>query len=151
MNGSALVLAAHGSRSDERANSIIHGHAERVAVMTDFDEVAVGFHHGLPTFATVLDTLNATDVTVVPMMTSEGYFSTEVLPRELRRNRRYPLLRVRQTKPMGFVFSTSNRPTPRSWWSVTEPRDTSGAGQRPSKWPPTCSTRLPVVKCSMRF
>lgn len=103
MNGSALVLAAHGSRSDERANAIIHGHAVRVAVMTDFDEVAVGFHHGLPRFATVLDTLNATDVTVVPMMTSEGYFSTEVLPRELRRNRRYPLLRVRQTKPMGTL------------------------------------------------
>lgn len=103
MIGSGLVLAAHGSRSDKCVNAIIRHHAARLATMTDFDEVAVAFHHGFPTFATVLDTLDATDVTVVPMMMSEGYFSTRVLPRELRRNRRFPLIRVRQTKPIGTL------------------------------------------------
>lgn len=103
MNRSAIVLAAHGARSDLAAGAITRGHAKRVAELTDVNEVVVAFHHGLPTFATVLDSLEAIDVTVVPIMTSEGYFTTQVLPRELRRNRRYPLIRLRQTMPLGAL------------------------------------------------
>ena len=101
MTGRALLLAAHGSRSDGVANALVRQHARRVEAMTGFDQVAVAFHHGTPSFATALDALEAADVTVVPLMTSDGYFSRVVLPRELRRNHCYPRIRVRQTRPIG--------------------------------------------------
>ena len=66
-----------------------------------FDEVTPAFHLGEPSFASVLDTLSARDITVVPLMTSEGHFSQAVLPREFARNKRFDDLSIRQTSPVG--------------------------------------------------
>ncbi len=96
-----VVLAAHGSRGHEAANALLTDHARRLGRFGLFDESAVAFHHGSPPFAGVLDAMIADDVTVVPVMTSEGYFCTTVLPRELARNKRFPRIRVRQTPPVG--------------------------------------------------
>jgi uroporphyrin-III C-methyltransferase len=99
--GRALVLAAHGSRRDPTANALVRRHAEEIRRRRLFDEVAVAFHQGEPGFETVLDELTAEEVTVVPFMTSAGYYSDTVLPGALARNRRYPEIRVRQTPPLG--------------------------------------------------
>jgi sirohydrochlorin cobaltochelatase len=95
------VLAAHGSRAEPATNEQVRKYAQALASRTAFDEVAVAFHQGEPTFATVLDQLSADDVTVVPLLTSDGYYNDVVLPRELAKARRFPSVRMRQTQPAG--------------------------------------------------
>jgi uroporphyrin-III C-methyltransferase len=97
----ALVLAAHGSRRDPAANGLVRRHAEEIRRRRLFDEVAVAFHQGEPGFDTVLDELTADEVTVVPFMTSAGYYTETVLPAALARNRRYAEIRLRQTPALG--------------------------------------------------
>ncbi|MGH7526886.1 MAG: uroporphyrinogen-III C-methyltransferase [Gemmatimonadales bacterium] len=97
----ALVLAAHGSRRDPAANTLVRRVAGAVRARRLFDEVAVAFHQGEPGFETVVDELHADEVSVVPFMTSAGYYSDVVLPAALARNRRYAEVRLRQTPPVG--------------------------------------------------
>ncbi|MGH7510578.1 MAG: uroporphyrinogen-III C-methyltransferase [Gemmatimonadales bacterium] len=101
MSGRALVLAAHGSRRNPAANALGRRLAEAVRGRRIYDEVAVAFHQGEPTFATVLDELESEEVTVVPFLTSAGYYTETVLPEALSRNRRFAELRLRQTPPVG--------------------------------------------------
>lgn len=101
MSRTGLVLAAHGSNAEASACALVRDYATRLAARGLFDVVSAAFHLGKPTFAEVLDDLGADDVTVVPLMTSAGYFSEEVLPRELAKNKSYRRLRVRRTQPVG--------------------------------------------------
>ncbi len=101
MTGSALVLAAHGSRLEPAINTWFRACAANLVKLGSFDEITVAFHHGEPAYAKVLDTLSADTVTVVPLMTSDGHFSEVVLRRELARNARFGQIRVRQTPPVG--------------------------------------------------
>lgn len=101
MSGSALIIAAHGSRRAVGANQMVADYADRLAASGWFDEVTPAFHDGDPPFCEVLDRLAATDVTIVPMMTSDGYFTKELLPRELLKNKRASRVRLRQTRPVG--------------------------------------------------
>jgi len=101
VSGTALVLAAHGSRRDPAANALVRRLAQTVRERRLFDEVAAAFHQGEPGFDTVLDELEADAVTVVPVMTSAGHYADVVLPEALARNRRHAELRLRQTPPVG--------------------------------------------------
>jgi hydroxymethylbilane synthase len=67
----------------------------------EYDTVAVALHQGAPAFAEVLDGLVENDITVVPIMTSRGYYADYVLPRELSRNQRFDQVALRITAPVG--------------------------------------------------
>ncbi len=97
----ALILAAHGSRAMPSTNRLVRQCSDHFRDLGLFDEVTAAFHRGEPAFAAVLDYLSADEVTVVPLMSSEGYFSQIVLPRELKKNVRYAEQRVHQTRPVG--------------------------------------------------
>jgi len=114
MSGRALVLAAHGSRHAPQVNERIRSLAQRITgraaaddadnqpgAATGYDTVAVAFHQGQPCFADVLDELVEDDVTVVPLMTSRGYYADHVLPRELARSARFSRVKLRITPPVG--------------------------------------------------
>jgi len=101
VGSSALILAAHGSRSDSSVNGLVASYARAVDAEGLFDAVVPAFHLGEPTYATVLDEIDAVDAVVIPVMTSEGYYSETVLPRELAKNRRASSVRVRQVRPIG--------------------------------------------------
>ncbi len=101
MTRSALILAAHGSAEVPLVNAHVQALAHSLAREGRFDEVRAAFHQGEPRYCSVLDASSAEDVTVVPLMTSEGHFSQVVLPRELGRNRRYAHVHVRRTAPVG--------------------------------------------------
>jgi len=98
---SALIIAAHGAHEGSSANAFVRNGAETITRRGWFDEVSPAFRLGDPTFATVLDRIRADDVTVVPMMTSRGYYCDEVLPRELQRNHRFNEVRLVLTPPVG--------------------------------------------------
>jgi uroporphyrin-III C-methyltransferase len=97
----ALVLAAHGGGRGSSANAHLRRLAHAVRARRVFDEVAVAFHLGEPGFDTVLDELDADAVTVVPVMTSAGYFSRTVLPAALARSARAGTLPLTITPPLG--------------------------------------------------
>lgn len=100
MNGRALVVAAHGS-AEPAVNDGIVRLAQRAGRRLGFDEAIAAFHQGDPRFSNALDALRSEDVVVVPLLQSEGYYCHRVLPVELAKNRRFPALRVRQTRAVG--------------------------------------------------
>jgi len=101
MNDRALVLAAHGSWAVPAVNQRIERWCAELARDGSFGAVVAAFHQGAPGFAEVLDGLAARDVTVVPVMTSAGYYATRVLPRELAKNNSFAAKRIRITPAVG--------------------------------------------------
>ena len=101
MTGRALVLAAHGSHHDAAATALVHAHAAALRGSVPYDEVLTAFHHGTPGFAEVLGTSTATDFTVVPLLTSAGWFAESVLPRALASHPRAGAVTLRLTAPLG--------------------------------------------------
>jgi sirohydrochlorin cobaltochelatase len=80
----ALVIAAHGSHLNPGSSAPAFAHADRIRATGAFDEVRETFWKEEPSFREVLRTLVADEAYVVPLFISEGYFTEEVIPRELR-------------------------------------------------------------------
>ncbi len=84
MTDDALVVAAHGSHKNAESATPAYDHAARIRETGAFDDVREAFWKEEPGFRDVLRTVAADEVYVVPLFVSEGYFTEEVLPRELR-------------------------------------------------------------------
>ncbi|WP_135534497.1 CbiX/SirB N-terminal domain-containing protein [Halostella pelagica] len=80
----ALVIVAHGSHLNPDSSTPTYRHADTVCETDAFDEVVTGFWKEQPHFREVLRTVESDEVYVVPLFVSEGYFTEEVIPRELR-------------------------------------------------------------------
>jgi sirohydrochlorin cobaltochelatase len=80
----ALVIVAHGSHLNPDASTPTYSHADTIREANVFDEVRTGFWKEEPSFREVLRTVESDEVYVVPLFISEGYFTEEVIPRELR-------------------------------------------------------------------
>ena len=80
----ALVIVAHGSHLNPDSNTPTFDHADTVRASGAFDEVREAFWKEEPSFREVLRTIESEEVFVVPLFISEGYFTEEVIPRELR-------------------------------------------------------------------
>ncbi len=80
----ALVIAAHGSHLNPDASDPTYAHAEAVRQTGAFDEVREAFWKEEPHFREVIRTLESDEVYIVPLFISEGYFTEQVIPRELR-------------------------------------------------------------------
>ena len=100
----ALVLAGHGSHLNARSSEAVRAHARTLATSNTWDEVLVAFWKEEPSLARALDGCTASDVVVVPVFMSEGYFTSEVIPAEMgldgpvtRREGRT----IRYTRPVG--------------------------------------------------
>ena len=84
MTGRALVLAGHGSHLSANSSAPVHQHAAQIRASGAFDEVHVAFWKEEPSLSRALDGCSAADVTVVPIFISSGYFTNEVIPREMQ-------------------------------------------------------------------
>ncbi|MDG5776265.1 CbiX/SirB N-terminal domain-containing protein [Haloarculaceae archaeon H-GB2-1] len=80
----ALVIAAHGSHLNAASSTPAFAHADTIREVGAFDEVRECFWKEEPSFREVLRTLESEEVFVVPLFVSEGYFTEQVIPRELR-------------------------------------------------------------------
>lgn len=80
----ALVIAAHGSHLNAGSSAPTFDHADTIRRTGAFDEVREAFWKEEPHFREVLRTVQAEEVYVVPLFISEGYFTEQVIPRELR-------------------------------------------------------------------
>jgi sirohydrochlorin cobaltochelatase len=79
----ALVIVGHGSHLNEDSSLPVYEHAERIRQTGEFDEVVECFWKEEPSMRHVLDTVESGEVYVVPAFISEGYFTQQVVPREL--------------------------------------------------------------------
>ena len=82
--GASLVVAAHGSHKNARSADPAYDHAERIRETGAFEAVRAAFWKEEPSFREVLRILPTEEVYVVPLFVSEGYFTEQVIPRELR-------------------------------------------------------------------
>ncbi len=83
MSRGGLLLIGHGSHLSPNSSAPVHAHARRLRELGQFDEVRVGFWKEEPSLSRALDGFRSTDVTVVPVFISGGYFTNEVIPREM--------------------------------------------------------------------
>jgi sirohydrochlorin cobaltochelatase len=79
----ALVLLGHGSTLNADSAASTHQHASELRRRGIFAQVLTGFWKEHPSFCGVLRGVHAARVFVVPLFISEGYFTEEVIPREL--------------------------------------------------------------------
>ncbi|WP_435332594.1 CbiX/SirB N-terminal domain-containing protein [Haloarchaeobius sp. TZWWS8] len=80
----ALVIVAHGSHLNPASSTPTFEHAETIRNAGGFNEVREAFWKEEPSVREVLRTVESDEVYVVPLFISEGYFTEEVIPRELR-------------------------------------------------------------------
>ena len=79
----ALIIVGHGSHLNEDSSLPVYEHAARIRATGEFDEVVECFWKEEPSMRHVLDTVESDEVYVVPAFISEGYFTQQVIPREL--------------------------------------------------------------------
>jgi hydroxymethylbilane synthase len=102
-----IVLAAHGAGEGSPANALVLEEARRLSgcLRTSLgrDAVVPAFRLGTPGFTDVRGIAGRFPVTVIPMMTSDGYFVREVLPRALADDHGQLPPQLRITRPVGAV------------------------------------------------
>jgi sirohydrochlorin cobaltochelatase len=80
----ALLIVAHGSHLNPDSSTPTYSHADTIRESGAFDEVREAFWKEEPSFREALRTVESDEVFVVPLFISEGYFTEQVIPRELR-------------------------------------------------------------------
>lgn len=79
----ALALVGHGSTVHEASSAPVHQHAAELRRRGIFSQVVECFWKVEPSIAGALRGISAARVFIVPVFISEGYFTGEVIPREL--------------------------------------------------------------------
>lgn len=100
----ALVLAGHGSHLNPHSSAPVLRHAAELRRRGIFDCVLTASWKEEPSLARALDGCTATDVTIVPVFISTGYFTEQVIPREMRLDGRVTRRDgqvIRYTAPIG--------------------------------------------------
>ena len=78
-----LVLLGHGTTQNENSAAPVFQHAAELRRRGWFAEVREAFWKQEPQVKTVLAEIKSPRVFIVPLFISEGYFSEEIIPREL--------------------------------------------------------------------
>ncbi len=102
----ALVLVGHGSTLNAESSAPTYQHADELRRRRIFAEVVECFWKLEPPICGVLRGVFARRVFVVPLFISEGYFTEEVIPRELglcaRDERNYPRVQQRGAQTIHY-------------------------------------------------
>jgi sirohydrochlorin cobaltochelatase len=102
---SALVITGHGSTLNPDSSAPTHAHADAIRARGLFAEVVCAFWKEEPSLREVLRTVDSPEVFVVPNFISEGYFTQEVIPRELSltgKTTQFPRHVVHYCDPVGL-------------------------------------------------
>ena len=81
---SALLLLGHGSTTNAQSSVPTKRHAETLRGQGHFAEVLTAFWKEAPFFNEILEQVTAKYVYVVPNFISEGYYTKNIIPRELK-------------------------------------------------------------------
>lgn len=122
----ALLLVGHGSHLSADSSAPVYAHAERIRARREFDEVGTAFWKEEPSLSRAMDGLDADDLTVVPVFMSDGYFTNQVVPREMALAGRVSCVgtkKVRYTSSIGGHPSLSRVVVERARDAGAEGRD----------------------------
>lgn len=78
-----LVVLGHGTAQNENSAAPVFQHAAELRRRNVFASVREAFWKQDPQIKTVLAGISAPRIFIVPLFISEGYFSAEIIPREL--------------------------------------------------------------------
>jgi sirohydrochlorin cobaltochelatase len=79
----SLVIVGHGSTLNPDSSQPTYAHAQTIRDLGVFDRVVCAFWKEEPSLVEVLGMVDSPQVYVVPNFISEGYFTQNVIPREL--------------------------------------------------------------------
>lgn len=121
-----LVLVGHGSHLNPNSSAPIWQHARTLRESGRYADVRVGLWKEEPSLSRCLDGCESENTTVVPVFISAGYFTNEVIPREMclegrltsRDNRR-----IRYTDPVGSHPALADVIVQRAREAGARPRD----------------------------
>lgn len=104
MTETALILAGHGSHISPNTAGVVWSYVDRLRAFGVAGEVTACFWKEPPATHQVLDTVQATQIYVVPVFTAHGYFTSAVIPSEMALPR--PVTRrdgrtITLTRPLG--------------------------------------------------
>ena len=77
------MVLGHGTTQNDNSAAPVYQHAAELRRRKIFAEVREAFWKQEPQIKKVLPEISAPRVFIVPLFISEGYFSNEVIPREL--------------------------------------------------------------------
>jgi sirohydrochlorin cobaltochelatase len=96
-----LLLVGHGSHYSAESSAPVYRHAARIRGSGVFHEVREAFWKEEPSLRDALALMESDEVVVVPLFLAEGYFTREVVPRELGLDRPPAGMVVRYGPPVG--------------------------------------------------
>lgn len=99
-----LVIAAHGSAKNPNTRKPICACVQKIRSLNLFDEVRCALWQEEPHFSTTLERMDSDDLIVVPFFISAGYYTEQVIPREMGLSGVVSLIgdrTVRLTRPVG--------------------------------------------------
>jgi len=97
----ALVVLGHGTTLNDQSAAPVLQHAAELRRRRLFQSVHPAFWKQNPRIQNVLAEISAPRIFIVPLFVSDGYFSTEIIPRELGFD--YPD-RLMLTTPVGSLW-----------------------------------------------
>lgn len=83
LSDAALVILGHGSTKNDDSSAPVYQHAAELRRRNVFADVREAFWKQEPQIKSVLIDISEPRVFIVPLFISEGYFSTEVIPKAL--------------------------------------------------------------------
>ena len=82
--GRALVIVGHGSQRNPGTRLPICEAVKRIKALGLYEEVRCGLWKEEPHISQTLDAIASDDITIVPFFISQGYYTEEVIPREMK-------------------------------------------------------------------
>ena len=79
----ALILLGHGSTKNDESSAVVYQHSTELRRRKIFAEVREAFWKQEPQIQTVLENLSNPRIFITPLFISEGFFSNDVIPRNL--------------------------------------------------------------------
>lgn len=79
----ALIILGHGSHISPNTAQVVWDAVDNLRTIGVADEITGAFWKEQPSFRGVLSSIRATDITLVPLFTAQGYFTQTVIPAEM--------------------------------------------------------------------
>lgn len=107
----ALIIIGHGSHLNAESSAPVYAHAAAIRATGAFSEVRECFWKEEPSMREVFDLVEAEEIYVVPLFISEGYFTEEVIPRELGLDGPAPSITRRPGRTIHYTKPVGTHPT----------------------------------------
>lgn len=106
----SLIIIGHGSHLSADSSAPVYRHAQAIRRLGVFEEVRECFWKEEPSMREIFDLVEAETIYVVPLFISEGYFTEEVIPRELGLEGPAPSVTRREGRTIHYCSPVGTHP-----------------------------------------